>query len=111
MVRAMRYMPDLLAYRAGFPLAWLEAKVKITPGTANFSLEKTCYAELMARHAKGERVVVAFKDTNGKWRANWVEKLSVERNMSGQRLVARGSHTPYLLITKAGTVGLSDFLP
>jgi len=111
MVRAVRYTPDLLAYRADFPLAWWEAKVNVTPGTMNFTLEKACYDELMARHEKGERVVVAFRDTDSKWRANWVEKLCVERDMSGQRLVARGSHTPYLLIPKAATVGISDFLP
>ncbi len=111
MTRAVRYMPDLLAYRADFPLAWWEAKVNVTPNTTNFTLEKACYDELMARRAKGERAVVAFKDTDNRWRANWVEKLCVERDMSGQRLVARGSHTPYLLIPKATTVGLSDFLP
>lgn len=110
MVRAVRYFPDLLAWRADWPLAYWEAKTNATPGTPNFSIEKACYEEMMARHAKGERVVVAFRDTDGMWRANWIERLEIRRDMTADRQVARGSHTPYLLLPKSCTRPWEIFL-
>ena len=110
MMRAVRYRPDLLAYHPGFPLAYWEVKTNTTPGTANFAVEKACYAEMVARKAKGERIVFAFQDVDRTWYAQWVEKLIVARDMSAIRKQARGSHTPYLLIPKSCVLPLSGFL-
>jgi len=110
MARAVRYFPDLLAWRADWPLAYWEAKTNATPNTPNFSIERACYDEMMARHAKGERVVIAFRDTDGMWRANWVERLEISRDMTAERHAARGSHTPYLLLPKSCVRPLEMFL-
>ena len=110
MIRAIRYMPDLVALAANFPWSYWESKVNVTPGTPNFTIEKACYDEQMARQAKGERVVVAFKDVDGAWSANWIERLVVLRDMSEQRQDARGSRTPYLLIRKTCAVPFAEFV-
>ncbi len=49
MARAVRYFPDLLAWRVNFPLAYWEAKANATPDTPNFAIEKACYDEGLAR--------------------------------------------------------------
>lgn len=109
-VRAVRYKPDLLAFRHDWSLTYFEAKVNTTPNTPNFSIEKACYDENMSLTQKGERCVIAFREVNGKWYANFVQLLVIARDMSQQRHWARGSMTPYLLITKKSTVPLSAFL-
>jgi len=110
-VRAVRHKPDLLAYRPDdFPLTYFEAKVNTTAGTPNFSIEKACFDELVSLAQKGERCVVAFREVNRTWHANYVEKLVVTRDMSNQRRQARGSMTPYLLIAKQSTEPLRSFL-
>lgn len=45
MVRSVRYMPDFLAYRHDFPLAYGEAKVNSRRSfvAGNFSVERACY--------------------------------------------------------------------
>lgn len=110
MIRAIRYTPDLVAVAANFPWSYWESKVNVTPSTPNFTIEKACYDEQMARHGKGERIVVAFKDVDGSWRANWIERLTVLRDMSDLRQEARGSRTPYLLIRKTCAISLPEFL-
>ena len=110
MVRAIRYFPDLAVVGPGFPWSYWDAKRNVTPGTANFSIEKACYEELMARHAKGERVIVSFKDVDNKWYACWVQMLNPVRDMTGVRGESRSSHTPYLLVRKDNAKRLSDFL-
>jgi hypothetical protein len=110
MARAVRFAPDLLAYRADFPLAYWEAKVNTTPGTPNFAIEKACYEEQLARVEKGERVVIAFLDVDRLWRANWVGRLGISRDMSARRHAARGSQTPYVLVWKASTLPLAEFM-
>lgn len=109
-VRAVRYKPDLLAYRHDWSLTYFEAKVNTTPRTPNFSIEKACYDENMSLTQKGERCVIAFREVNGIWYANFVQHLVIARDMSQERHWARGSMTPYLLITKKSTVPLSAFL-
>lgn len=111
MARAIRYFPDLAAYRREplFPWSYWEVKVNTTPGTPNFTIEKACYEEMMARHAKGERVAVAFKDVDREWYANWIDLLDVERDMSDRRQEARGSRTPYLLVRKDRARRLGEF--
>lgn len=110
MVRAVRHAPDLLAYRRGFPLAYWDAKVNTTPNTPNFTIEKDSYSELMARSEKGERVVVAFKDTDQLWHANFVQHLHVTGDLSNRRSESRGSHTPFLLIRKSSAIPFNRFL-
>ena len=110
MIRAIRYTPDLVAIAANFPWSYWESKVNVTPNTPNFTIEKACYDEQMARHAKGERIVVAFKDVGGAWSVNWIERLNVLRDMSEQRQEARGSRTPYLLIRKTCAISFSEFV-
>jgi len=110
MVRAVRYQPDLLAYSPRFPLAWWDAKVNTRPGTPNFSLEEACYTEQIARTRKGERVAIAFKDTDGRWSAQWVDLLRVNADRSGDRHDAKGSQTPYYLVAKDSTEPLGGFV-
>ncbi len=113
MVQAIRYMPDFLAYHPRLDLRFLaywDAKVNVTPGTLNFTIEKACYEEGIARTHKGERVVIAFKEVDGSWFANWVEQLQVVADMSRQRRRAKGARTPYLLISKASTHPLDQFI-
>ncbi len=110
MVRAIRYMPDLLTFHPARRLEYWEVKVNTTPGTGNFTIEKACYDELMARAAKGERLVVAFKDVEGTWYANNIQKLVIGRDMSASRQYAQGSQTPYLLLPKSSALSLTSFL-
>ncbi|MGE5223556.1 MAG: hypothetical protein ACM3PY_14055 [Omnitrophica WOR_2 bacterium] len=113
MVQAIRYMPDFLAYHPQLDLrffAYWDAKVNVTPGTLNFTIEKACYEEAIARTRKGERVVIAFKEVDGRWFANWAEQLAVVADMSRQRRRAKGAKTPYLLISKASTHPLAQFI-
>ena len=110
MIRAIRYMPDFLAFHDRFPFAWWEVKRNTTPGTANFTLEKACHTEGMARHAKGERVIIVYHDTNDKFTAAWIQDLVVKIDKSNIRQKAKGSRTPYLLILKSSTVDLEVFL-
>lgn len=113
MARAVRYMPDFLVYHPVLELrffAYWDAKVNVTAGTENFSIEKACYEEFMARVGKGERVVVAFKDVDGQWYANWVEALVIQADMSSLRHAANGAQTPYLLVAKSSVRCLNDFL-
>ena len=44
MARAVRYIPDFLAYRRGFPLAYWEVKVnsRQSSRTGNFAIERAC---------------------------------------------------------------------
>jgi hypothetical protein len=109
-VRAVRYKPDLLAFRRDFPLTYFEAKVNTTSDTPNFAIEKACYDENLSLAQKGERCVIAFREVNKTWYANFVQQLIVARDMSQQRHRARGSTTPFLLITKRSTMPLLDFL-
>lgn len=79
--------------------------------TGNFSIERACYEEQMARVGKGERVVIAWmEEVDGSWYANWVEQLPILCDLSDQRHAADGSHTPFLLIQKRYTLPLADFL-
>jgi hypothetical protein len=113
MARAIRYAPDFLAYRPGFPLAYWEAKVNSRQSfaTGNFAIERACYDEQMARVRKGERVAVAWmEEIDGSWRANWVQCLPILRDLSAQRHAAEGSHTPFLLIDKQQALPLAEFL-
>lgn len=110
MARAVRHMPDLLAWRADWPLAYWEAKANATPDTPNFTIEKASHDELVARQEKGERVVVAFRDVDESWHANWVQHLTVRQDKSAERHAARGSRTPYLLLPKSCTRPLDIFL-
>lgn len=110
MVRAVRYAPDLLVWRHDWPLAWWEVKANTTPDTPNFAVEKACLEELLARVQKGERCVLAFRDTDGLWSAQWAQSLNVGRDMSAARHEAKGSHTPYVLIPKASALGLTKFI-
>lgn len=109
-VRAVRYKPDLLAFRRDFPLTYFEAKVNTTPNTPNFAIEKACYDENLSLTEKGERCVIAFREVNKTWYANFVEQLVIAKDMSQQRHRARGSTTPFLLIAKRSTMPLLDFL-
>ena len=112
MVRAVRHMPDLFALkpgdRAGFPPAWWDVAVNTTPRTPNFAIERAKSDEFMARVAKGERIVTAFKDWNGKWYAQWIERLECARVVA--RASFRGSHRPYVLVAKSSAASLSEFL-
>ena len=113
MARAVRYLPDFLVYKRGFPLAFWEAKVNSRQSftTGNYAIERACYEEQMARVQKGERVVIAWmEEVDGSWRANWVERLPILRDLSAQRHAADGSHTPFLLIEKRQAVPLPAFL-
>lgn len=113
MVRAVRFMPDLLAYRPGFPLAYWEAKVnsRQSQGTGNVAIERACYEEQLARVQKGERVVIAWmEEADGSWRANWVERLPILADLTEHRHAAAGSHTPFLLIEKRKVPPLGEFL-
>jgi hypothetical protein len=79
--------------------------------TSNFAIERACYDEQMARVSKGERVVIAWmEEVDGSWYANWVEQLPVLCDLSRQRHVAEGSHTPFLLIQKRFALPLAEFL-
>ena len=113
MARAARYIPDFLAFRRGFPLAYWEAKVnsRQSYATGNFAIERACYDEQMARVQKGERVVIAWmEEVDGSWRANWVQRLPILADLSGHRHEAEGSHTPFLLIEKRHVPLLGEFL-
>jgi hypothetical protein len=110
MVRAVRYMPDLLAWSPRFRLAYWDAKVNTHPGTANFTIETACYDEQTVRMAKGERVALAFKDMDGRWRAQWATRLRIVADHSARRREAQGSHTPYLLIAKDSTETITAFV-
>lgn len=109
-VRSVRYMPDLLAWSPRWPVAWWDAKANATPGTRNFSLEQACYEEQLARTSIGQRVVIAFRDTDGEWYANAVRHLVVAAAHRDDRHAAAGSKTPYVLITKASTMRLRAFI-
>lgn len=109
-VRAVRYTPDLLAWSPRFPVAWWDAKVNATPGTRNFSLEQACYDEQLARASIGQRVVLAFRDTDGDWYAQSVRRLVVAHAHVDDRHDARGSKTPYVLVTKASCMRLRAFI-
>lgn len=108
-VRAIRFAPDFVAIMRGQSSYW-ESKANTTSGTPNFTIEKSCYEELMARHEKGERCNVAFKDTDGTWSANRVDKLFVAGDLSLYRHQACGSRTPFLLIRKNSTLPLLEYL-
>jgi hypothetical protein len=113
MARAVRFTPDFLAFRPGFPLAYWEAKVNSGQSfhTGNFAIERACHEEQMARVLKGERVVIAWmEEADGTWRANWVQRLPILRDLSAQRHAAEGSHTPFLLIEKRHAPPLAEFL-
>lgn len=109
-VRAVRYQPDLLAWSPRFPFSFWDAKVNATPGTPNFTIEQACYQEQLDRARIGQRVVIAFRDTDGKWSANSVSRLQVVDDHSARRHEAAGSQTPYLLIAKRSTVPLHAFV-
>jgi len=109
-VRAVRYQPDLLAWSPRFPYAFWDAKVNATPGTPNFTIEHACYQEQVARWNAGQRVVIAFRDTDGKWSANSIGRLQVVDDHSARRHQAAGSQTPYLLINKRSAVPLHAFV-
>lgn len=108
-VRAIRFAPDFIAIKYNQSSYW-DSKCNTTSGTRFFSLEKSDYEELMARHVKGERCVLAFRDTDGTWSANYVENLRVTFDASDIRYMARGSKTPYLLISKRSAQPLLSFL-
>ena len=99
-VRAIRFQPDFMAYRDNFPVSYWEAKVNTRDDTPNFAIEKSCYEELMARHANHQRCVIAFRKVDGLWVANWVEEIKVVKDMTSRRQQANGSHTPFLLVAK-----------
>lgn len=109
-VRTVRYQPDLFAWSPRFPYAWWDSKINATPGTPNFSIEKACYQEQVARWNADQRIVIAFRDTDGKWSANSVGRLQVVDDHSARRHDAAGSQTPYLLISKRSTVPLHAFV-
>lgn len=109
-VRAIRYQPDLFGWGPRFPYAFWDAKVNTTPDTPNFTIEEACYNEQYSRYRAGQRVVIAFKDTDGKWRAQWVQQLHVVANNATRRHEAQGSMTPYLLVAKMSTVPLRAFI-
>lgn len=109
-VRSVRYQPDLLAWSPRFPFSFWDAKVNATPGTPNFTIEQACYQEQLARMTIGQRIVIAFRDTDGKWSANSVGRLQVVDDHSARRHDAAGSQTPYLLISKRSTVPLHAFV-
>jgi hypothetical protein len=110
MVRAVRYMPDLLAWSPRFRLAWWDAKVNTVPHTPNFTLELACYQEQLARCQKGERVAIAFRDTDGRWYAQWAQRLRVTEDWRDKRHQAAGSHTPFVLIAKSSCESLMAFV-
>ena len=110
MVRAVRYLPDLLAYHPDFPLSYWEVKTNTTPNTPNFAVETACYQEALARNEKGERVIFAFLEVDRTWYANYVQGLQIRCNMGAKRKQANGSMTPYLLLTKSSTLPLEHFL-
>lgn len=99
-VRAIRFQPDFMAYRADFPVSYWEAKVNTRDDTPNFAIEKSCFEELMARHKNGQRCVIAFRKKDSLWVANWVEDVKVVVDMTSRRQKANGSHTPFLLVAK-----------
>lgn len=101
-IRAIRHRPDLLAYRPNFGLAHWEAKKSTDDHWGNFAIEKDCYEELLALHRAGRRVAVAFNKQSGSWVAAWVQHILINRDMSSEfdRQRARGSRTPFLLISK-----------
>jgi len=106
-------MPDFLTFHPLLDIrffAYWDAKVNVTAGTENFTIEKASYEEFLARVQKGERVVVAFKDVDGLWYANWAEALEIKADMSRLRHEANGAQTPYLLVAKSSTRRLNDFL-
>jgi hypothetical protein len=108
--RSVRYHPDLFAFGARFPFAYWDAKVNTVPDTPNFTIEQACYEEQLARTRAGQRVVIAFRDTDGKWRAQWAPRLHVVASHAARRHEAQGSMTPYLLVAKLSTVALRTFL-
>lgn len=110
MVRSVRYMPDLLCFSSRFRPCWIDAKINTVAGTPNFTLELACYQEQLARMSKGERVALAFKDTDGRWYANWATKLRINEDRRDRRHEAQGSMTPYLLIAKSSCDSLMAFV-
>jgi hypothetical protein len=109
-VRAARYHPDLFVFGAKFPFSFWDAKANTVEGTPNFTIEQACYQEQMARVRLGQRVAIAFRDTDRKWRAQWVQSLHVVANNAERRHEAAGSMTPYLLVAKLSTIALRTFL-
>ena len=77
MVRAIRHKPDLLVVHKHnkFPMAYWDAKHKLTYNTDYFILGRDFYYEQLARMGKQERVVIAFKDPAGSWFAHWANEL------------------------------------
>lgn len=109
-VRSVRYQPDLFAFAPKFPFAYWDAKVNTVPGTPNFTIEQACYEEQLSRVQRGQRVVIAFRDTDAKWRAQWVERLRIVADHAARRHEAHGSMTPYLLVAKDSTLALRAFV-
>ena len=109
-VRALRFQPDFMAYREDFPVSYWESKVNTVGSTPNFALEKACYEELMSRHQRGQRCIVAFKEVTGTWAVAWVQDIVVAVDMSARRHEANGSKTPYLLVRKSSFLELKLFI-
>jgi hypothetical protein len=111
-IRAVRHAPDFFCVdkSGAFPPAYWECKGNRTKNTANFSIEKPCYEELVARQNKGERIVIINRDVDGSWWANWIQYVEITRDMSQFARQARGSRTDYLLYAKSDLVKAADFL-
>lgn len=110
MSRALRHTPDFLAERYDFPVAYWDAKNNTRAGTAFFALEQAFHVEQLARVGKGERVVVAFRDTDGRLYANWVQELAVMAEIQRFRSQWSGSWSPFLLIGRGSVPPLDVFI-
>lgn len=113
MSRAVRYMPDFLAFHPLLGIkffAYWDAKINQNTYSETFTIEKASYDELLARVQKGERVVVAFKDIDGQWYANWAESLEIQTDLSNPVCEVDDSRQIYLLVAKSSTRHINDFL-
>ncbi len=97
------HFPDILGLHDKFPLAYWDAKVNTVSGTPYFTLGVSFYLAATARQLKGERVVVAFYDTDRKWYANWIEALEPVDEKEGK-------DGTYLLIAKSSTLPMRMFV-
>ncbi len=100
---SVRHTPDFLTYHPKFGLTYWDAKIKTNDTYEDFTLQKNFYQAMRIRQYSGQKIVIAFLDSDGRWRANWIEELEVLDEVHLTK-------NPFVVIAKNSAYSLGIFL-
>lgn len=112
-VRALRFQPDLMAYRNDFKPTHFECMSNDEPDYSCYPLEREKYLENINRAMNKQRCALVYKqEWCNKFVACWVTDVRIDHDKTSDtdRWKAKGSKTPYYLIRRSTFVDLEKFV-